>query len=155
MSLTIAHVYEAILTRDRQRKIFLDVSKLSNVAGKERSILCMAILIRANDRHAELRLQHMSLSSRENTIQARETMLLSREAAIAEREARIMERENRLAAKEKWAAELHEREKFIHEREKIVHEREQRLERLLREHEDKMDIETFKGRDCISPSRQH
>jgi len=68
-------------------------------------------------------------------------MLLSRESSLAEREARIMEKEARLALKEKWAAELHEREKLIHERERIVHEREQRLERLVRDQEERMDIE--------------
>ena len=88
----------------------------------------------------------MSLSTRENNVQARETMLLTREATIAEREARILERENRLIAKEKWAADLHEREKLIHEREKIVHDREQRLERLVREQEDTMDVDSFKDK---------
>lgn len=87
----------------------------------------------------------MSLSTRENTLQARESQLLQREAALAEREARLLERENRILAKEKWAAELHEREQLIHERERIIHEREQRLERLLRENEDKMDFEIEKG----------
>ena len=62
-----------------------------------------------------------------------------------EKEARLAERENRILAKEKWATELHEREKLIHERERIVHEREQRLERLLREHEDRMDVEMEKN----------
>jgi len=84
-------------------------------------------------------------------------MLLSREAAVAEREIRLTERENRLLGKEKWAAELVEREKLIHEREKIIHEREQRLERLTREYDEKMDIEMFKeqgrifiSKDCLT-----
>lgn len=85
----------------------------------------------------------MSLSTRENTIHARETMLLCRETSLAEREARVIDRETRLQGKEKWAADLLEREKLIHEREKIVHEREQRLERLVREQDMKMDIDTF------------
>jgi uncharacterized protein (DUF3084 family) len=93
--------------------------------------------------HAELKLQHMSISTRESAIQQRESTLLSREAAVSEREIRLTERETRLAGKEKWAAELVEREKLIHERERIVHEREQRLERLTREYDDKMDIETY------------
>ena len=99
-----------------------------------------------DNRHAELRLQHMSLSTRENNIQARETMLLTRETTIAEREARLFERENRLLTKEKWAADLLEREKLIHERERIVHDREQRFERLIREQEDKMDVDSFKDK---------
>jgi len=102
--------------------------------------------------HAELKLQHMSISTRESAIQQRESMLLSREAAVAEREIRLTERENRLLGKEKWATELVEREKLIHEREKIIHDREQRLERLTREYDEKMDIEMFKepGRIFIS-----
>jgi uncharacterized protein (DUF3084 family) len=87
----------------------------------------------------------MSLSTRENTLQARESQILQREANLAEREARISEREGRILAKEKWAAELLEREKLIHERERIVHEREQRLERIVRDLQDQMDIETEKN----------
>jgi len=96
----------------------------------------------------------MSLSTRENQVQARESMLVARETAVTEREARLLERENRIASKEKWAAELHEREKLIHERERIIHEREQRLERLLREQDDKMDIETFNAKQGIVTIRK-
>jgi uncharacterized protein (DUF3084 family) len=92
----------------------------------------------------------MSLSTRENTVQARESMLLARETAVAEREARVLERENRLASREKWASELHEREKLIHERERMVHEREERLQRDVRDREDKMDIETHKEKQGIT-----
>src|SRR5271154_5629651 len=88
----------------------------------------------------------MSLSTRENQVQAREGMLIAREAAVTEREARLLERESRIVVKEKWAAELHEREKLIHERERIIHDREQRLERLQRQQDDKMDIETFNAK---------
>ena len=104
--------------------------------------------------HAELKLQHMSISTRESAIQQRENILLSREAAVAEREIRVVEREGRLVQKEKWAAELVEREKLIHEREKIVHEREQRLERLTREYEDKMDVDTVKDHGRSSSVKQ-
>lgn len=96
----------------------------------------------------------MSLSTRETQVQARESMLVARETAVTEREARLLEKENRIAGKEKWAAELHEREKLIHERERIVHEREQRMERLLREQDDKMDIETFNAKHGTIPHRQ-
>jgi hypothetical protein len=127
--------------------IFFPVSKSCNVEDREKLIHCTLVFSRkTNYRHAELKMQHMSLSTRENAVQTRETMLLSREAAVAERELRVAERENRLLAKEKWAAELLEREKLIHDRERIVHEREQRLQRLTRDHDDKMDIEMYRDK---------
>jgi hypothetical protein len=128
--------------------IFCLVNRSLHVGDNERLIRCTHARLweGVDGRHAELRLQHMSLSTRENQVQARESMLIARETAVTEREARLLERENRIVTKEKWAAELHEREKLIHERERIIHDREQRLERLQLQRDDKMDIETFNAK---------